>query len=152
MSVTRVKVSDVSLPSSLVTVYSMTRTVMPGMSLGSAPLAAHLPGGGRVGDPRQVGAVGQYPQHRQVHVAFRAPQHVHPGGKHLFEQPVGQEVAVGQQQVPRAELAQQLAGQRLLPGGQRPRSAAPSTDRVPHSPSPTTRICGNGPRPAPLPG
>ena len=37
MSVTRVKVSDVSLPSSLVTVYSMTRAVMPGMSLGSAP-------------------------------------------------------------------------------------------------------------------
>src|ERR1039457_4974527 len=38
MSVTRVKVSEVSLPSSEVTVYSMTRTVIPGMSPPEAPL------------------------------------------------------------------------------------------------------------------
>ena len=44
---------------------------------------------------------------------------MHPGGEHVGEQAVGQEVPVGQQQVTGPELPQQLAGQRLLPGGQR---------------------------------
>ncbi len=44
---------------------------------------------------------------------------MHPGGEHVFEQAVGQEVPVSRQQVTGGEPAQQLAGQRLLPGGQR---------------------------------
>ena len=119
MSVTRVKVSDVSLPSSLATEYSMTRTVMPGMSLGSAPLRRirREAAGSAIRDSQVPSA--STSKYRQVHVGLRPPQHVHPGGEHVGEQAVGQEVPVGQQQVTGLQLWQELAGQRLLPGRQR---------------------------------
>ena len=118
---------------------------MPGMSPPEAPLR-------RIRGRRPGRRSGTARSRRPAPPAPAGPHrtwpamHVHPGGEHVFQQAVGQEVAVGQQQVPRGELAQQLAGQQLLPVA-RPEVAAPSTARVPHSPSPTTRICGNGPRP-----
>ena len=140
MSVTRVKVSEVSLPSSLATEYSMSAgTVIPGMSLGSAPSAPHPPRCGRVGDPRQPRAVlFQHPKHRQVHVQTSPAQHRHPGREHVGEQPVVQEVPVGQQQVAGLKLWQELAGHRLLPGRRRDIPAT-SAARVPHSPIPAAQ-------------
>src|SRR5260221_14559626 len=101
MSVTRVKVSDHSVPSWLSALYSITRTGMPGMSRGSAPLRRRRREAAGSAIPRQVGAVWQDLQDRQAHVALRAPQHVHAGSQDIFEQVVGQEVAVGGQQVTR---------------------------------------------------
>ena len=136
MSVTRVKVSEVWLPSSEVTEYSMTRTVMPGMSFGSAPLRRIRREADRQAIRDRPVPSGSTCEHRQVHVAFRAPQHVHAIGEHIGEQPVAQEVPVAQQQIPGLKLCQQLPGQRLLPGGQRrgrraEHRSGPHTPRAP---------------------
>ena len=77
------------------------------------PLAASA-GAGR-GQVGQVGALGQFGDHGQPGVGFGPPQQVRPGRGGGGPQLVAQEVAVGQHQHPRTDLAQQPRGTGPVP-------------------------------------
>ena len=149
MSVTRVKVSEISLPSSLATEYSMTRTVMQGMSLPQAPARRIFreSSGSAIATAtsrRQApGAPGD--RRRFSRATARAPQLREPRRAARGTGSSGRPAAS-----PQARACPAAGGPAGAPGRQR-KVAAPSTARVPHSPSPTTDL-RHGPRPPSLPG
>ena len=94
----------------------------------------------------QVAAVGQHGDGGQPERRRGPPQDVRPGGQHVAGQGVGQKVAVGQHQHPRAERGQQVAGQGLLADACRRRSWPRPAPRCPTRPRQPTGPAGT-PRP-----
>ena len=113
----------------------MTRTAMPGMSSGYAQCGASA-GRPRVSDTRQVRAVGQDVQDREVYDAFRAPQHVHAGGQHIRQQAVGQEVGSASSRSPRLSRGSSLraSGCSRWPAATAPPPARPGSRTRPARP------------------
>ena len=119
MSVTRVKVSDISVPSALVTEYSMTRTAMPGMSSGAAPLRriGREAAGSAIRD-RYVPSGRTSSTGRSTSLLARHSTCT-PAPVNALSSPCERKFRSASSRSPRASRGSSLQGQRLLPGGQR---------------------------------
>ena len=148
---TRVKVSEVSLPSSEVTVYSMTLTGMPGTSLGPAPLRrSFLEAAGSAIRDSQVPSGSTSRTGRSTSLLARHSTCI-PAPRKAFSRPWERKFRPAATRSPGLSLAssRRASGCSPVASGD---STAPSTALVPHSPSPATRTWGKGPRPPSLPG
>ena len=93
--------------------------ILTGGRGGQESFAAPAPDA-RVDQHRPVGAVGQPFQHRQPKVGRDPPQQLRPGGRRLLPGLIAVEVPVGEHQHAGDEPGDQLPGQGLFPGGDRP--------------------------------
>ena len=144
MPVTRVKVSDISLPSSLVTEYSMTRTAMPGMSAGAAPWRRiRFEAAGSAIRDRYVPSGRTLSTGRSTSL-FARHSTCTPAPVNALSSPCERKLRPASTKSPRLSRGSSLRASGCSPAASGD-SSAPSTARVPHSPRPTTRTCGNGP-------
>ena len=127
----------------------MTRTVMPGMAFGSAPLRS-IRREAAGSDPGQPGPVRQHLQHRQVHIAFARHSTCTPAASTSASSPWDRKCRSASNRSPGWSLPSswRVSGCSPVASGDIP---APSTARVAFAEA-DTRICGKGPRQASLPG
>src|ERR1019366_8871501 len=117
-SVTRVKVSELALPSSLSTVYSMTRTVIPGIPAGSAPVRRiRREAAGPATRDRHVPSARTSRTGRSISDLARHSTWI-PAARTSCSRPWDRKLRSASSRSPGESLPSSRRGQRLLPGGQ----------------------------------